>query len=135
MAGGLPPLYFRVRDNGAAVFRVDTETRNQRIDMEHIANINVGKGEYRVQGDRTPTEVEDAAIRDWIAARRATLDRRDRDNVEYLLDQLNLTTHWATTRATDHDLEAVTDGLLMAMHDLRSVLVRKMADRLDPGED
>jgi hypothetical protein len=31
-------------------------------------------------------------------------------------------------------LERVTDTLLMAMHDLRSVLVRKKADRLAKAE-
>ena len=45
-------------------------------------------------------------------------------------DYLNLTTHWAQSRATDEQLEEVTDALLLAMHDLRSVLVRKKADRL-----
>ncbi len=31
-------------------------------------------------------------------------------------------------------LEEVTDALLLAMHDLRSVLVRKKAERLMAGE-
>ncbi len=46
------------------------------------------------------------------------------------IDHLNLTAHWANSRATDAQLEEVTDALLLAMHDLRSVLVRKKADRL-----
>ena len=33
-----------------------------------------------------------------------------------------------------NQLEAVTDDLLLAMHDLRSVLVRKKADRLMKGD-
>ena len=32
------------------------------------------------------------------------------------------------------ELEAVTDDLLLAMHDLRSVLVRKKADRLSKAQ-
>jgi hypothetical protein len=43
---------------------------------------------------------------------------------------MNLTAHWAQSRATDEQLEQVTDPLLLAMHDLRSVLVRRKADRL-----
>ena len=43
---------------------------------------------------------------------------------------MNLTTHWAQTRATDAQLDEVTDALLMAMHDLRTVLVRRKAERL-----
>ena len=33
----LPELYFRVRENGAVVFRVDTENRQRRIDMEQTS--------------------------------------------------------------------------------------------------
>ena len=36
--------------------------------------------------------------------------------------------------ATDAQLEAVTDQLLLAMHDLRSMLVRRKADRLGKAE-
>jgi hypothetical protein len=38
------------------------------------------------------------------------------------------------SRATGEQLDAVTDTLLLAMHDLRSVLVRKKADRLGKGD-
>ncbi|MFT6025713.1 MAG: hypothetical protein ACI9PY_003858, partial [Ascidiaceihabitans sp.] len=34
---------------------------------------------------------------------------------------------------SDEQLDAVTDDLLLAMHDLRSTLVRKKADRLTKG--
>jgi hypothetical protein len=34
------------------------------------------------------------------------------------------------SKANNEQLEAVTDQLLLAMHDLRSTLVRKKADRL-----
>ena len=34
MVAELPPYYFRVRDNGAFVFRVDTENRQRRIEMD-----------------------------------------------------------------------------------------------------
>jgi phage head maturation protease len=42
------------------------------------------------------------------------------------------------TRASGEQLDHVTDVLLLAMHDLRTVLVRKKADRLmkeADGED
>jgi len=73
MSGQLPDFYFRVPENGALVFRVDTENR--------------------------------------------------------AVDYLNLTTQWAQAKASDEQLEAVTEDLLLAMHDLRSVLVRKKEDR------
>ncbi|MFT4707664.1 MAG: hypothetical protein ACI9PU_001506 [Ascidiaceihabitans sp.] len=37
MAGELPEHYFCVRKNGTAVFCVDTENRQRRIEMDQIA--------------------------------------------------------------------------------------------------
>jgi len=48
----LPPYYFRVRENGAVVFRVDTENRQRRIDMDQIAVVNIRKGEGKPHGGR-----------------------------------------------------------------------------------
>ena len=62
------------------------------------------------------------------------LAARDLDDIHRAVDHLNLTTQWAQSKASDADLEAVTDRLLLAMHDLRSVLVRKKADRLMKGD-
>lgn len=129
----LPEYYFRIRENGAAVFRISTENRQRRIEMEEIAVVNIRNGNIRPHGDRTLSPDEIAIIEDWSAARRAVLAERDIDDIHRAIDYLNLTTHWAQSRATDSDLEDVTDRLLLAMHDLRSVLVRKKAERLTNG--
>lgn len=136
MAGDLPEYYFRVRENGAAVFRVDTENRMRRIEMDQIALVNVRNGEIRPHGERVLSDKDMAAIRDWMARRLDLLAMRDIDDIHRAVDYLNLTTHWAQSKASDAQLEAVTDALLLAMHDLRTVLVRKKADRLTggPGE-
>ena len=55
------------------------------------------------------------------------------DDIHRAIDHLNLTAQWAQARATQDQLEEVTDALLLAMHDLRSVLVRKKADRVMKG--
>jgi hypothetical protein len=133
MAGELPDYYFRIRENGATVFRVDTENRQRRIDMEPIATVNVENGKVKPQGDRVLSDADLAAIEGWIAARREVLATRQLDDILRTVDHLNLTAHWAQTRAGDDDLEAVTDTLLLAMHDLRSVLVRRKAERLTGG--
>jgi hypothetical protein len=130
MSTDLPDYYFRVRENGAAVFRVDTENRQRRIEMDQIAVINIRNGEIKPHGDRTLSEADLARIKEWMAARTALLAARDIDDIHRAVDYLNLTTHWAQSRAGDDQLEDVTDALLLAMHDLRSVLVRKKADRL-----
>lgn len=130
MTGDLPDYYFRIRDNGAAVFRVDTENRQRRIDMEEIAMVNVKNGNIKPHGDYQLTDGDLSVIRDWLDRRQAMLARRDIDDIFRTIDHLNLTAHWAQTRAAEDALEEVTDALLLAMHDLRSVLVRKKAERL-----
>ena len=130
MSAELPEYYFRVRENGAAVFRVDTENRQRRIEMDQIAVLNIKNGEIKPHGDRKLSDEELATIQDWMDSRRALLARRDIDDIHRAVDYLNLTTQWAQSKASDEDLEDVTDALLLAMHDLRSVLVRKKADRL-----
>lgn len=135
MAGDLPDYYFRVRDNGAFVFRVDSENRQRRIELDQIATVNIRNGEIKPHGDRALTEEDLAEIRSWMAERRDVLARRDIDDIHRTVDHLNQTAHWAQTRATDAQLDQVTDALLLAMHDLRTVLVRKRGDRLIRGDD
>lgn len=135
MSVDLPDFYFRVRENGAFVFRVDTENRQRRIDMAQIAVVNVRNGDIKPHGEHKLSAEELAVIRDWMAERREVLARRDIDDIFRAVDHLNQTTHWAQSRASDADLEEVTDSLLLAMHDLRSVLVRKKADALMRARD
>ena len=131
----LPTYYFRVRENGAAVFKIDTENRQRRIDMDQIAVVNIRNGEVKPQGERVLDDDDMAAIRDWMAERRTLLEARDMDDILRAIDHMNLTTQWAQSKASDAQLEAVTDRLLLAMHDLRTVLVRKKSDRLGAGKD
>lgn len=130
MAGDLPEYYFRIRENGALVFRVDTENRQRRIDLDQIATINIRNGEVKPHGDRPLTPQDLGEIQHWIDQRTHQLALREVDDILRTVDHLNLTTQWAQTRATDEQLDQVSDTLLLAMHDLRSVLVRKKADRL-----
>jgi hypothetical protein len=124
-----------VRDNGAAVFKVDTENRQRRIEMDQIAVANIRNGEIKAQGARELSPEDLKVIKDWMEARIALLAARDIDDIHRAVDYMNLTTHWAQTKATDDQLEDVTDALLMAMHDLRTVLIRKKADRLIKGRE
>lgn len=133
MASELPDYYFRVRDNGAAVFRIDTENRQRRIEMDQIAIANIRNGEIKTQGDRVLSEEDIAAIRAWMEERKEILAHRDMDDIHRAVDYLNLTTQWVQSKATDEQLEQVTDTLLLAMHDLRSTLVRKKSDRMTAG--
>ncbi len=129
MAQELPEYYFRVRENGAFVFRIDTENRQRRIDMDQIAVVNLRKSEIKPHGDRELSEADISAIKEWMNARIALLARRDIDDIFRAVDYLNTTAQWVQSRASDDQLDEVTDALLLAMHDLRSVLVRKKAER------
>ena len=135
MPEDLPEYYFRIRENGAAVFRMDATNRQRRIEMEEIATVNVKNGNVKPHGDAVLSERDQAAIGEWLAARLAVMAARDVDDILRMVDQLNMTAHWAHSRADDADLEAVTEPLLLAMHDLRGVLVRRKSERLPPGGD
>lgn len=134
MADELPEFYFRIRENGATVFRIDTENRHRRIDMDEIAIVNIKSEQVKPHGDRALSPPESAAIAAWMADRIAALAARDIDDILRAIDHMNLTTQWAQSRASDEALETVTDRLLLAMHDLRMVLVRKKSDRIMRGE-
>lgn len=126
----LPELYFRTRDNGALVFRVATDNRQRRIDLDQIAVVNLNKGDIRPHGDTTLSPAEEKAIRDWMRDRQAIAEMRAIDDIHRTIDQLHKTAQWAQSRANDAQLDDVTEPLLLAMHDLRTVLVRKKSDRL-----
>ncbi|MFT7253256.1 MAG: hypothetical protein ACI81Q_000668 [Paracoccaceae bacterium] len=126
----LPEFYFRIRENGAVVFRIDTENRQRRIEMKEIAVVNIRNDNVKPHGEHSLDAEEQAVIATWMQERRAVLAERGIDDIHRAMDYVNLTTQWAQSRASDTELEDVTDPLLLTMHDLRSVLVRKKADRL-----
>ena len=98
MSGELPDYYFRVRENGAIVFRVDTENRQRRIEMDQIAVINIRNGEIKPHGDRTLSENDLREIHQWMEKRSETLAYRDIDDIYRAVDHMNLTTQWAQSR-------------------------------------
>ncbi len=130
MADELPQYYFRTRENGALVFRLDSDNRERRLDLVPLASVNVNNGQIRAQGERVLSEADRKAIGAWLEERRAVLARRSLDDIHRAIDHLNLVAQWAQARAGEDELDAVTDPLLMAMHDLRSVLVRRKAERV-----
>nr|WP_321252219.1 hypothetical protein [uncultured Ruegeria sp.] len=131
MSTDLPEYYFRVRENGAVVFKIDTANRHRRIEMDQIAVINIRNDDVKAHGQNTLSDADKAEIQRWMTERKALLAKRDIDDIHRAVDYLNLTTQWAQSKATEEQLQDVSDRLLMAMHDLRTVLVRKKADRLN----
>ena len=76
MAGDLPDYYFRIRENGAAVFRLDAANRQRRIEMEQIAVVNIRNGEVKPHGQHRLTDADKSEIARWTKARRETLGSR-----------------------------------------------------------
>ena len=129
MTAGGQKYFFRVKENGAVVFRIDPESPTRRIEMTQIAVINVKNGEIRPQGDRVLGDEDRRAVEEWLEGRREVLKEREFGEIQKTVEQLNLVANWVQQRATPEDLERVSDALLLAMHDLRTVLVRKASDR------
>jgi len=98
--------------------------------MDQIAVVNIRNGEIKPHSGRELTPEDLAAIKQWMEERNRLLAYRDIDDIHRAVDYLNTTTQWAQSKATDEQLEAVTDALLLAMHDLRTTLVRKKSERL-----
>lgn len=121
----LPPLYFRLRENGAQVFRVVADDRRGRLDFEPLAFANTRNGEIRPQGGREPSAEERAEIEGWIAARQAELARREGEVVDRTIEALNAAAHWVQAKASDTEIAEVGERLHLAMHDLRAALVRR----------
>lgn len=130
MPDELPRYYFRLRDNGATVFRIDPENRQRRLELDEIAHINIRNSQIKAHGAYVLTADDHAAIADWMAARQTTLNRRDDEAAQRLIEEMNLLTQWLQSKASPAQINALGDELLLAMHDLRNVLIRKKSDML-----
>jgi hypothetical protein len=118
-------LYYRTRDNGAIVYRLDTENRQRRLEMEQIATINLRSGEIRPHNKAIIPALERNEMEKWIIARRKEMNAREDQDLHRLIDQLHWAAQWVQSRATRDQVETFSDPLMLAMHDLRSQLVRK----------
>lgn len=121
-------LYFRVRDNGAQVFRIMEDPREARTRLEPLAVLNLRTGDLRLQGGREPTGAEQAEIDAWTKARRETLAEREVDDIRRTVEAIQTAAGWVQSKAEDDAFRMVADDLLMAAHDLRQAIVRKKAD-------
>ncbi|MEM9012846.1 MAG: hypothetical protein AAGE18_16585 [Pseudomonadota bacterium] len=123
-------LYFRTRENGAAIFRLDLENRQRRLDMQQIAVVNTRNGEIKAHGEHELTAAERTEIEKWVVQRRKHLGAREMDDMDRLIDQIKGAAQWIQSRATDKQVEEISEPLLMAMHDLRATIVRRKSDAL-----
>ncbi|MEM8793383.1 MAG: hypothetical protein AAGE80_17305 [Pseudomonadota bacterium] len=117
-------LYFRKRRQGAFAFRLDVENRQRRLDMIHIATITEN-GEVEPKGGHTLTDTELEQIEDWIAGQS---NAQPEAEPERAIRAINHLAQWITEEAGDDDILTFADPVLLAMHDLRQVIVRRLSE-------
>jgi hypothetical protein len=127
-----PKLYFRRKDNGAGVYRVDAQNSN-RMDLQHIAVVKQN-GDIKVQNKQELSQDELAEINAWFTARKAEQGARDSARLDMLVGEMNHAAQWLQSDATGDEIMQTAQPLLMAMHDLRTTLVKQMA-RNSPSID
>lgn len=126
---GARAYYFRARPGGAMMLRIDYDPRLRRSEMHRIAGINAKTGHVDVTEGHALTDSERLMIDGWLANGTGL-----QGDAAKMVEQIGHIAHWAQFRASPDDLASATDDLLLAMQDLREVLVRKAAQRADKPE-
>ncbi len=126
-------LYYRIRKQGALVFRMEVSNRQRRIELNQIAAIT-GKDEIRPHKRRPPTEAEVAEIQDWWETHKARREADGLDDVETFMEELNKFTNWVDKEAPNAMVSEQSDPLLMALLDLRQVIVRRLSEDAPEAE-
>ena len=127
-------LYFRHRENGVTVFRMEVANRQRRIELNQIASV-LGDGRIIPHKRRQPTDKELAEIETWLAAHKARQDDGSATQTDTFITQLNQFTDWVARRADPAEIDGQSDALLTALLDLRQVVVRKLAQSADDPDD
>ncbi|MEL7027133.1 MAG: hypothetical protein AAGO57_07905, partial [Pseudomonadota bacterium] len=112
------------------VYRVDAENRKGRLDLEPLALANTRNGEIRPQGGREVTKAERNQIEDWIRSRQNALAEAEAQTPSAAIEAMNAAAHWVQSKASAAEIDTHANDLLLAMHDLRSQIVRRQADAL-----
>ena len=130
----LPKLFYRVSKSGADVYRIDLQNRLRRLDLEKIAEIDVTSFVITPLPDKRLSTEEENDMRFWCDKRRGQLDLRSQNDINRLVESMNHAANWIENDASDSQLDDIKDQVLMAMHDLRSTMVRRMANK-NQGEN
>jgi hypothetical protein len=129
MTIALPKVFFSNPRKRCGPVQDSGKNRQNRLEMHQIAAINIRNETVKPLGDTVLTDEETKLIADWMRERKTVLEEREIDDILRTIDHLNLTAQWAQSKASDADLERVTDQLLLSMHDLRTILSRKKIER------
>ena len=120
-------LYYRHRENGVTVFRMEVANRQRRIELNQIASI-LRDGKIVPHKRREPTEAELGEIETWWADWQKKSGEDALDETEQFIAELNLFTDWVARKAPADQVDQRSDALLTALLDLRQVVVRRLSE-------
>ena len=109
-------------------FRVGTEGPDGRLVLAPIASVNLGKGTWKARGGASVGPADETAIRAWMDARRTRAEDAPPDQA---LRALGAAADWVQSEASAEDIGASSSDLLLAIHDLRAALTRRIAKDAD----
>lgn len=124
-------LYFRIKNNGATVFRINDDARQRRLDLQPVAEANVRNGDIKLRKDVELSGAEQAEIKAWLDARGSALQTREIEQARLTIEHLNATANWISSKPDEAAADEMSEDLLMAMHDLRAAIVRFKSRLLD----
>ncbi len=129
----LQKLFYRVSKQGADVFRIDLQNRLRRLDLQKIAEIDLDSKTISKTESIELSQEEQSDMQNWLEIRHGQLELRSQNDINRLIEALNHAANWIETKANDEQIAKIGDPVLMAMHDLRATIVRKMAQKTSPG--
>ncbi len=131
----LQKLFYRVNRDGADVYRIDLQNRLKRLDLEKIAEIDI-ENDTIVPVDRMALSNEERDdMQNWCLARHDKLELRHQNDINRLIESMNHAANWIEHDASEAQIDQISDTVLMAMHDLRATVVRKMVNNNKSGKN
>jgi len=131
----LQKLFYRVNRDGADVYRIDLQNRLKRLDLEKIAEIDI-ENDTIVPVDRMALSNEERDdMQNWCLARQDKLELRHQNDINRLIESMNHAANWIEHDASEAQIDQISDTVLMAMHDLRATVVRKMVNNNKSGKN
>jgi len=127
-------LYYRHRDNGVTVFRMEVANRQRRIELNQIATI-LKDGTIAPHKRRPPSDAEREEIAAWWADWQTRSATGDVCETEKFIAALGQFTDWLARRAPGEEVDQQSDALLTALLDLRQTVVRRLSNLDDPAEE
>lgn len=123
----LPKVFFRIKDNGANIFRVKTTGKTGRIELIRLGTAAIKSQKILAQDGVTITEDEYAQIREWLSQQTSS---RLPEDLRRLSRDVNLAAQQISAKTElDPELESAINNLLLSLFDLQREVTEKILRR------